>query len=77
MCCLDMSENSFIWCTQTSPAAHCPSLFDLQSPVCLTSVSTLYRAQAHYTFSALAGLEEVCFGMVRLLKYLKVQYVQI
>ena len=41
--------------------------FDPQSPVCLTSVSTQYRAEATYTSSALAQLEEVCCGTVQLL----------
>lgn len=44
-----------------------PGTFEPQSPVCLTSVSTQYHAEATYTSSDLAQLEEVCCGTVRLL----------
>lgn len=42
---------------------------DPQSPVCLSSVSGLYCAQAWYTFLVLPWFEEVCFGRVRLLMH--------
>lgn len=52
--------------THTRQFVPCPSMFDPQSPVCLTIVSTPYHAQARYSFLALARLKEVCFGTVRL-----------
>lgn len=51
-------------CTHTKQFVPCPSMFDPQSPVCLTIVSTPYHAQSRYTFLALARLKEVFFGTV-------------
>ncbi len=44
----------------------CLSMFDPQSPVCLTSASIPFRAQTWHALSALARLEEVGFSTVRM-----------
>ncbi len=47
------------WCTHTRQSVSRQGTFDPQSPVCLASVSALFRTQAWHALSALARLEEV------------------
>lgn len=62
-------QSCVVWTdhTQTKSSIPCLSTFFLQSPICITSVSAPYSAQAWYTSSALGRVKVVCFARVLLL----------
>ena len=59
--------------TNSRPYITCPSTFDPQKPIYLTSVSALYCAQTQYTSLALAQLEEGSSGIVELIIHMSMQ----